>query len=167
MPLLKLANGIAVPESDTIARLILRETKELEPSFIPKTSEGQLASDLICRLHDIYITPIQGSMYRAMGSGFGRFGNDRGAALNEIELQLKVIGDVVDLWDDGNSNEGGQFLLGDVSLADATLFPTIVFTEFMMRGLFGREEYLGRRLKDWYEFMSNQAEGIRQFKFIC
>jgi len=78
---------------------------------------------VICRHHDAYLGPIQGCLYKP-APPFGRFGT-RAAALRELCEQLEIIEALVD--------PAGPYLTGpDFSLADATLFPTMVFVAEML-----------------------------------
>eukprot|EP00527_Entomoneis_sp_CCMP2396_P004473 CAMPEP_0198146472 /NCGR_PEP_ID=MMETSP1443-20131203/29598_1 /TAXON_ID=186043 /ORGANISM="Entomoneis sp., Strain CCMP2396" /LENGTH=345 /DNA_ID=CAMNT_0043810455 /DNA_START=252 /DNA_END=1289 /DNA_ORIENTATION=+ len=114
-------NGLKLAESDTIARYIMSKYASVGPSFQPDNPK----SNLISRLHDMYLTSIQGCMYKAQGN-FGPFGT-RKDAIAEYVKQLKVIEDLID------PNDGGMYLCGsEVSLADATLFPSCVFANFML-----------------------------------
>ncbi|GMH52514.1 hypothetical protein TrST_g5624 [Triparma strigata] len=147
MPLLTLScsNGVSlsIPESDTISRFILSQTLSTPPTFLPPTPTGSLLSDHIVRLHDQYITPIQGSMYRALGSGFGPFSDDRQSAIDEIIKQLNVISSTVEnFYEIEKELEDGVYIVGkDISLADATIFPTLCFTEYMLPKFFGYDNY--------------------------
>jgi len=116
------ADGIsAIPESDTIARYLLSEYEGLGPSFLP----NNVKSNLIARLHDMYLTTVQGCMYKATPP-FGPF-QTRKDALLEYCKQLRVIDDLLD------SSSASTYLCGDeVSLADATLFPSLVFANYML-----------------------------------
>jgi len=117
MPMLSCSkSGLDIAESDTIARFLLSEYPQ-GPSFLPDSP----LSNLIARIHDMYITPIQACMYK--GGPFGVFGT-RKDALKELVRQLNVIeGLMMD----------GKYLCGDeISLADATLFPTAIFVDMML-----------------------------------
>lgn len=119
MPLLSDA-GLHLAESDTIARYLLSEYAERSPSFEPDNPK----SNLIARIHDMYLTTIQGCLYKP-APPFGTFGT-RKAAIQEYVKQLQVIEDIVD-------GQSGPYLLGgQVSLADATLFPSLVFAVHML-----------------------------------
>lgn len=128
MPLLTISassdnnDGISsIPESDTIARFLLSEYADNGPSFLP----NNVKSNLIARLHDMYLTTIQGCMYKATPP-FGPF-STRKDALLEYCKQLRVIDDL--LGEEGTST----YLCGDeVSLADATLFPSLVFATYIL-----------------------------------
>jgi len=50
-----------LPEADTICRFLLDNYQERGPSFLPTDA----ASNLISRLHDVYLCPIQGALYKA------------------------------------------------------------------------------------------------------
>jgi len=55
MPLL-VADEITLPESDTICRYLLDRFSENSPSFVPSTAVARARSDLLCRLHDMYLS---------------------------------------------------------------------------------------------------------------
>jgi glutathione S-transferase len=106
-------------ESDTIARYLLSKYASLGPSFQPDNPR----SNLMARIHDMYITTIQGALYKATPP-FGPFGT-RKTALAELQKQLLVLENLV--------VDRGLYLCGDdVSLADATIFPTLVFLSHML-----------------------------------
>lgn len=118
MPLL-VTKDMNIPESDTICRYLMSTYAEKGPSFLPDDTR----SNLIARYHDMYITTIQGCLYKA-SPPFGTFGT-RSDALKELVKQLKIIDDLI--CDDG------LYICGsEVSLADATLFPTIIFVDAML-----------------------------------
>lgn len=113
-------NSLTVAESDTVARYLLKTYAAYGPSFQPDLP----LSNEIARFHDMYLTTIQGCLYKA-SPPFGTFGN-RKKALQEYSDQLYVISD------NFMKNEQGRYLCGEeVSLADATLFPSIVFAAHM------------------------------------
>ena len=112
-------SGMSIAESDTIARYILYSYPDKGPSFLPDDAK----SNLIARLHDMYLSPIQSAMYKP--PPFGSFGI-RKDALREIVKQLQVIDALID-------PSSGMYLCGEeISLADATLFPSIVFVDHML-----------------------------------
>jgi len=117
-------NDKAVWESDAICRHILdRYAASPGPTFWPSSASARTASEVLCRLHDAYIGPIQGCLYKPMPP-FGRFGT-RSEAIRELIAQLGVAESLAD--------PEGPFLTGpDISLADATLFPTMVFITHML-----------------------------------
>lgn len=113
-------DGLEIPESDTISRYLLSKYSNLGPTFQPDNP----ISNLIARYHDMYLTIIQGCLYKAEPP-FGPFGT-RKDALNEYMKQLKVIEDLI-------VDRNGMYLCGEeVSLADATLFPSMVFAKHML-----------------------------------
>ncbi|GMH69207.1 hypothetical protein TrRE_jg12129 [Triparma retinervis] len=162
MPLLTTSDGLSIPESDVICRFLADKHISLAPTFVPSTLRGRLLSDLIVRIHDQYITPTQAALYRAPGSIFGAFGTDRKGAIEEIIKQLGVIEDLISdekLWS-GSSTSGiaGVYLCGDeISLADATLFPTLVFTEYMLPKFGFDTSPLFPRLKAYHNSISGGA----------
>lgn len=115
MPLLLADGGFPIPESDSICRYLTEKYKSSGAPFILTNLKRQSLSDQICRIHDIYISPIQGCMYRAPGSKFAVFGTDRKAALIELKNQLQIIEKLIDSLD---IKKQGNFLCGDeISLA--------------------------------------------------
>jgi glutathione S-transferase len=146
MPLL-VADEITLPESDTICRYLLDRFSESSPSFMPSTAAARARSDLLCRLHDMYVTTIQGALYKATPP-FGIYGS-RLEALDELRRQLLVLNDAADAT--------GPYLAGkELSLADATVFPTMIFVAHMLP-LFSSDgapldikAVLGGRLGHWY-----------------
>ena len=107
-----------IAESDTVCRYLLSTYSDLGPSFQPENP----SSNEIARFHDMYLTTIQTCLYRA-GPPFGIFGT-RKDALKEYSKQLYVIADLMD--------DQGPYMCGnEVSLADATVFPSVVFASFM------------------------------------
>lgn len=132
-----------IAESDTIARYLLSEHADCGPSFQPDNPR----SNLIARLHDMYLTTIQGCLYKP-APPFGIYGT-RKDAIAEFVKQLRIIDDLV-------VDSNGVYLCGEqVSLADATLFPTIVFAAYMLPK-FGVEPALPPKLSRWYEQVATQ-----------
>jgi glutathione S-transferase len=136
--------GFSIPESDTICRYLLSTFADIGPSFQPDNWK----SNLLCRFHDLYLTTIQGCMYKA-DPPFGVY-STRKDALTEFDKQLKVIEDLV---------EGGTaYICGpEVSLADATLYPTMVFAKHMMPK-FGFERALPPKIDAWFEGVRSSDE---------
>ncbi|CAM9285717.1 unnamed protein product [Discosporangium mesarthrocarpum] len=154
MPMLVTETGESIPESDTIARYLMDRFEGKGCSFIPSTLESRMKSEIICRLHDTYITTIQqGCMYKAVPP-FG-IHSSRVAALADLEAQLKTM--------ESLASESGPFLAGEeLSLADASVLPTMSFICFMMPK-FGKEEssFLGPRLQAWWKHMCQHKVGGR------
>ena len=138
MPLLVVEGGMSIPESDTICRYLM-STYQQGPSFLPNDTK----SNLIARIHDMYITTIQGCLYKA-NPPFGPFAS-RFDALEELKKQLCVIDDLI------CEDKEGIYLCGkDVSLGDATVFPTLVFIDYLFPK-FGIENAIPQKLAKWYE----------------
>eukprot|EP00588_Corethron_pennatum_P010985 CAMPEP_0194268438 /NCGR_PEP_ID=MMETSP0169-20130528/2767_1 /TAXON_ID=218684 /ORGANISM="Corethron pennatum, Strain L29A3" /LENGTH=359 /DNA_ID=CAMNT_0039009673 /DNA_START=131 /DNA_END=1210 /DNA_ORIENTATION=- len=133
--------SVALPESDTICRYLLEEYREQGPSFLPTNSK----SNLISRLHDTYLGPLQGALYKAVPP-FSMFGT-REAAQREFSKQMQIIDDLIE------NDRNGPYLLGsEVSLADATLFPTMIFAQFMLPKFGVAEgEALPPKIQSWYQ----------------
>lgn len=149
MPLL-VDEGLAIPESDTIARHLVSKFEGQAPTFIPTDLSTKTRADMICRLHDIYIGPIQGAMYKGVPPDpcF-----DRNSGLADIKKHLANLEELV--------VPGAPFITGaEVSLADATIFPTMVFLSFMLPKFATEADegapLFGPNLTAWWERM--QAE---------
>ncbi len=147
-------DGFVVIESDSIARYLIDKYSMITPKFLPFQLNQRSLSDQICRIHDIYISPIQGCMYKAPGSIYGSFGSNRLAALAELKRQLLGIENMLSSIDSiTSSGSNREFLCGEeISLADITLYPTITFCNYMLPQYFkwNQEDYLGPRLQSWY-----------------
>ena len=94
------------------------------------------------------------------GTAFGTFGTDRRAALSELKKQWSIIESEIDTFESRHpelSNKLQTYLCNsEISLADATLFPTAVFCMYMLPQFFGWNEtdIFGPRLLKWYYFMT-------------
>jgi diadenosine tetraphosphate (Ap4A) HIT family hydrolase/glutathione S-transferase len=105
-------------ESDTIARYLLSEYTNDGPTFLPDHPR----SNQICRWHDMYLTPIQGCMYKAVYT-------DRKSTLLDYRRHINIIEGFIS----NDDEDCGPYLCGtEVSLADATLFPSAVFASYML-----------------------------------
>lgn len=141
MPLLTINDGsLNIPESDTICRYLMSTYKDRGPSFQPDDPK----SNLIARLHDIYLTSIQGCLYKATPP-FGIYGT-REDAIAEFQNQLKIIDDLID-----DDREGLYITGSEVSLADASLFPTLVFYKFMQPLFAPLTQPMPSNLDKWFE----------------
>jgi histidine triad (HIT) family protein len=121
--------GQSFAESDTVSRYLLSTYSHLGPSFQPDNT----LSNEIARFHDMYLTTIQGCLYKA-SPPFGPFGT-RKDALKEYSKQLYVLSNLM-------NDDGGPYMCGsEVSLADATIFPSIVFASYM----FPKFEFVSER----------------------
>lgn len=118
VPSMKCESGLCIAESDTVSRYIMSTYADQGPSFQPDNPR----SNQIARFHDLYLTTIQSCLYKP-GPPFGIYG-DRKKALAEYSKQLYVIADLM--------QDDAMYACGDeVSLADATLFPSVIFAVHM------------------------------------
>jgi len=154
MPLLKTASGMAIYESDTIARYLVDAHADVAPSFTPATPELRALDNLIARVHDVYLVALQACLYKATPP-FGTF-QSRWKALGELKRQVKVIA--------GLASEEGPFLTGpEIGQSDAALFPTMTFLrhmlpKFMQPGWeFNELEAFGPKLLKWWGHMTGGA----------
>ena len=134
--------GESIAESDTVCRYLMSTYSDLGPSFQPDNAQ----SNEIARFHDMYLTTIQACLYKA-GPPFGIYGT-RKDALKEYSKQLYVIADLMD-------DEGPYMCGAEVSLADATVFPSVVFAAFMFPKFeFGAEQPpIPKKIEDWFQRM--------------
>jgi diadenosine tetraphosphate (Ap4A) HIT family hydrolase/glutathione S-transferase len=129
--------GMNLPEADTIARYLLFKYKDQGPSFQIDNPK----SNLMCRIHDMYLTTIQSCMYKP--PPFGTF-RTRQDALADYQKQLKVIDDLIEPAD-------GMYLCGDeISLADATVFPSVIFAVYCLPK-FDISPPLPPKLQKWFD----------------
>eukprot|EP00638_Chattonella_subsalsa_P000110 CAMPEP_0117754686 /NCGR_PEP_ID=MMETSP0947-20121206/12968_1 /TAXON_ID=44440 /ORGANISM="Chattonella subsalsa, Strain CCMP2191" /LENGTH=373 /DNA_ID=CAMNT_0005573805 /DNA_START=141 /DNA_END=1262 /DNA_ORIENTATION=- len=150
MPALVTKDGQSIPESDTIARYLLYTYADRTPSFVPSDVKAHTLSGILARWHDMYIQPIQGCMYKATPP-FSMF-STRSDALAELKKQLTVLESMV--------SEEGPYLCGEeLSLADATIFPTAVFMVFMLPKFdFAPTDIFGPKLQKWWDHMTTKEE---------
>jgi diadenosine tetraphosphate (Ap4A) HIT family hydrolase/glutathione S-transferase len=129
--------GMNLAEADTISRYLLSTYKDQGPSFQIDNPK----SNLMCRIHDMYLTTIQNCMYKPTPP-FGIY-RTRQEALAEYQRQLKVIDELIDPSD-------GMYLCGDeISLADATVFPSAVFAVYCLPK-FDISPALPPKLETWF-----------------
>ena len=156
MPLLVTADGLALPESEVISQYICHAFAENSgPELIPEDPETRAICALATRIHDLYVVPIQGCMYRA-----GYDVKTRADQLAEVAKQLDVIEGVMNLRTDGPF-VGGR----EPSTADAALFPTYVFIEYILPKHFGwKDVWAGRpTTAKWFEAMKLDTCGARVY----
>ncbi|CAM9378584.1 unnamed protein product [Scytosiphon promiscuus] len=140
-----------IPESETICHYLLDKFEGTGRSFRPSTLEERVKSAAICRLMDTYIHPVQGCMYKA-SPPFG-IHTDRLAALEDLQASNGLLS--------GLASSAGPFLAGgEVSLADATVWPTMTFIREMMPR-FTEGDFLGPRLMAWCHHMEQHPVGKR------
>lgn len=168
VPLLVTDVGFPIPESDCIARYLTKTFANHGPSFIPSDPLQASLSDQVCRFHDLYVTSVQGSMYKAKGTPFSTFGTDRKAGLAELKKQLLNINDLIQKLQDAFPNgQRGKYLCGtEISLADATLFPTMVFCDFILPQFYQWQEteYKGAITMKWMRYMSEHVPAAQEVK---
>ena len=151
--LVRNADGLKIPESDTIARF-LGGKFGAPTNFAPAPgSELAVLADRIARHHDAYLAPIQGVLYKASpkGQGYAVYGS-RDAALDAFEQRILDVERYVD--------GGGPYLVGgEPTHADAALFPTLVFADFMLPQ-FGRKLELGPETRKWFDYMCGGDDAV-------
>ena len=88
------ADGLALPESEVISQWICDEYSEVGPELKPEDPETRAICALATRIHDVYIVPIQGCMYRGPMDV-----KTRADRLAEVAKQLDVIEGAMSLRD--------------------------------------------------------------------
>jgi glutathione S-transferase len=134
-------SSLRISESDTVSRYLLSTYANQGPSFQPDNPK----SNMIARFHDLYLTSIQACLYKPTPP-FGIIGS-RKHALAEYAKQLNIIAGLIE--------DEGMYLCGaEVSLADATLFPSIVFASYMFPKFdSGIEKPIPEKIETWYNDM--------------
>jgi glutathione S-transferase len=149
MPTFVVAGGLKLPESEVIAQYLCDKYATSGPSLTPDTAEARACCNLATRVHDVYIAAAQGAMYRGP--------MDRGARANgiaEIAKQIAVLEEIA-------TRTPGPFIAGtEKSTADAALFPTFIFIEFLLPKYFGWRDAFAKapNLKTWYAAMLADAD---------
>jgi glutathione S-transferase len=139
VPLLCCPDAGNIPESDTIARYIISKYGSKGPSFQLDNPK----SNLIARIHDVYLSPIQNCMYDKIPP-FGSF-CDRKEAIAEYVKQLEVIENLM--------ADDGPYLCGkEISYADVTLYPSLVFADYMLPKFDAR---LPPKIEKWFQSITN------------
>lgn len=162
IPVYQSSEGLTISESDTIVRYVLNKFPQ-GPSFYPEDQNLRCLSEQITRFHDIYITPIQGCMYKKQGYKFSVYGTDRKSALNELFRQLLGLESILENFNSKFPSlslaKQRTFLCGsNPSIADVTLYPTMVFCNYMLPRYFeaSTKDYQGAVLEAWFEYMSTR-----------
>lgn len=153
MPLLVLPDGTPLPESQVIESYILDKYKGVGPDLVPDTPELRALAALAARVHDLYIAPIQGCLYRQMEAV------DRAKNLKDIAFQLDVLESLV---------KGPFFCGNEISYADSALMPTFVFLTFILPRYFGwASVFTGRpKLQAWWDTVKKDEAAARVIKEI-
>merc|ERR1719478_1604504 len=159
VPALIRDDGTTVFESNVILGYLEDKFKEAGPSLEPPTAEGRQAMQLLCRVHDIYISSpnctapgfshSQGAMY------LPPYANKQVAAVRCMPDRSVRAGKIAELWKQRtwlDEKLKGPYLAGDrLSFADFTWFPTLTFMEYMLPNVFGWDLAKGTpRLEKWY-----------------
>ena len=165
MPLLVVPGdgpGMALPESEVIAQYVLHAYADVGPVLIPEDPKQRALASLLTRVHDVYIAPVQGCMYRGPMPAA-----QRAEGIAVVAKQMDVIERV--LADAARERHGtvtadGPFACGaEPCFADAALFPTYVFLERILPRYFGWDDVWARRprTKAWFDAMASDACGAR------
>jgi glutathione S-transferase len=146
MPVLELEDGSGLPESQVIETYILDKFSQCGPSLMPETPEKRALAALIVRIHDLYMTTIQGCMYKPMDSK-----SQRAMEIAQIAKQLDII----------ETYCQGPYMCGsEMSYADTAILPTIVFCNFILPRFFGWPGIFEDRpkLQTWWKLMNSDSD---------
>jgi len=143
----------ALFESEVIVAYLMDRLSALGPSLVAPTAEGRACAALATRVHDVYLGPCQGALYKAMEA------DTRAASIAELAKQLDVLEAVL--------CPAGPFAAGgERTTADAALFPTFCFYTFILPRVFGwADVFAGRpRLARWWAALcaDGEAERVRR-----
>jgi glutathione S-transferase len=96
---------------------------------------------------------VQGAMYRDMDIA------ERAALIKRIAFQLDVL----------NSLIKGPYVSGSsMGLADAALFPTLTFCNFMLPQFFGwKQAFKGKQLQAYWDTMRNDVDAAKVSRKSC
>ena len=155
MPLLVTKDGQAIPESEVISQYLCDAFVNEGPSLRPETLEAKTAIASATRWHDVYLTPIQGCMYRGPMAP-----EVRAEQIGEIDRLLNVLEKTV------SGFEPGPYLCGDLRALLTALFPTFVFMTHLLPKYFGWENVFDGRpsLERWYKHMCTKDECAKKVK---
>ncbi|WPT18001.1 Glutathione S-transferase F14 [Picochlorum sp. SENEW3] len=155
MPVLEMPDGSGLPESQVIESYILDKFRDNGPSLIPDTAEKRALAALVVRIHDLYIAPIQGCLYKPMDSA-----EERAEGIAQIAMQLDTI----------ERYCTGPFICGsEMSYADTAIMPTFVFLNYILPRFFGWKDgiFLGRpKLGTWWDCMNKDDDTARVIREV-
>jgi len=141
--------SLCLGESDTICRYLLSTYATQGPSFQPDHPK----SNFMARIHDMYLTPIQGCLYKA-SPPFGMF-MTRPDAVREYVRQWHILEDLMEkdsTSSSSSSSSSSWYLCGnEVALADATIFPSAVFARHMLPKFSVVNPALPPKLEQWFQ----------------
>ena len=145
------SSNLCLGESDTICRYLISEYAHIGPSFQPNNP----IANMIARIHDVYLSSIQTCLYKP-GPPFGVYGT-RMDALAEYSKQLHIIAD-------NYMSDEGPYLCGeDVTIADATVFPSIVFaSRFFPKFDTGLDQPIPTKIENWFQSLINNDPAFKK-----
>ena len=166
-----LPHGLALPESEVIAQFLLEKYSQIGPELIPGDLHQHALAMLATRVHDLYIAPVQGCMYRGP-MGVAKRAEDIATIAKQMDAVEKIFADAKRLrlnahtetdHDDDDTTDG-QFICGpEPCFADAALFPTWIFMERILPTYFGWDGVFEKRplTEKWFLAMAADTCGAR------
>ena len=141
-----------IAETNAIFSYIVDRYSDVGPSFECETSEARAVSRMITSIHDNYISAIQGCLYKPMDA------SERLIKLKELLKQLDVLEHHICAL-------GGPYVGGSVmSSGDCTLFPTIIFVEYIAPKFGWPDVFASRpKLGSWWKHMRSGDGGQDDF----
>ena len=156
--------SLAIPESEVIAQYVLHAYADVGPALIPEDPKQRALAALVTRVHDVYIAPIQGCLYRGP-MPVSKRAEDLAAVAKQMDVVERVFADAARFSEKKNGNDGpGPFVCGaEPCFADAALFPTYVFLERILPRYFGWDDAFANRprTKTWFRAMARDDCGAR------
>ncbi len=154
MPVLRLADGTGVPESEVINEFLVEKYSSVGPSFLQGAApEARAKARVVARFHDMYMTTIQGCMYKKMEA------DKRAELIKQLDQQLDILEGMC---------EGPYFAGSELSLGDAAVFPTMIFCVFSLESKFGwPSTFHGRpKLEAWYARLQSEGPSKRVYEEV-
>jgi glutathione S-transferase len=161
------ADGACLFESNVILGFLEDKYSSVGPNFTPTTPEARALVQLFCRIHDLYIASpnitqpgyshTQGSMYLAP------YATQWCPAERVMDMKTRTD-KLAEIWKQLSwleANLVGPYCAGsEMTTADMTWYPTLIFMEYMLPRVFEWPEVFHEdvhfpRLRQWFELLSS------------
>lgn len=136
-------------ESDVICKYIADKYDDIEPSFLPVSPEKSAKSNLVVSILSQHVAPYHRYMYKKLEG-------DRESMVSLMKKGFNAIEKILD--------QEGPYIVGEeLSVADAYLWGTYPFYDFMLPTFFGWHPHDGRpKLAAWHAHMCNESHAARE-----
>lgn len=144
-----IGKDLVLYESDVICKFLAEKYDHIQPSFIPSSPEMNAKSNLIVSIIAQHIAPYHRYMYKKL----------EGDRESMVSLMKKGFDGLEAIFD-----EEGPYIVGkELSVADAFLWGTYPFYDFMLPTFFGWHPHDGRpKLAAWHAHMCNESQAARE-----